>query len=179
MRDLLVRLATPDIQTVHAALAREFAPGRRREFLFSPTPLPDGTFGAWVRINDSAETRGREVVVPAEGGESDFILRAFAAGKGPDGKKRAFPAAPEFDAKRDEWLARQGNTRGFAVVRARFKVEGATVRRPAGIFGFNVAVFAGRLRVTDVVKFRRALREGIGTRRGYGCGMLVLLPDTE
>ena len=176
MRDILLRVNTRDLQAVHAALAREFAPGRRREFLFSPTPLPDGTFGAWVRTNDSAETRGREVVVPAEGGESDFVLRAFAAGKWKN-KKRAYPAAPKFDAARTEWLARQAGVRGFAVVRARCAVESATVRRPAGIFGFNVAVFNGRLKVTDAAKFESALRNGIGTRRGYGCGMLILLPD--
>ena len=178
MRDILLRAATRDLQSVHTALAEAFlAPGRRRDFLFSPTPLPGGNFGAWVRINDPAETRGREVVVPEVGAESDFILRAFAAGKGPDGKKRGFPAAPKFDAARTKWLERQGGAHGFAVVRATFTVEGATVRRPAGIFGFNVTIFAGRLKVADAVKFQTALQNGIGTRRGYGCGMLIPLPD--
>ena len=178
MRDILLRAATRDLQSVHTALAEAFlAPGRRRDFLFSPTPLPDGNFGAWVRSNDPAETRGREVVVPEVGAESDFILRAFAAGKGPDGKKRGFPAAPKFDPARTKWLERQGGVHGFAVVRATFTVEGATIRRPAGIFGFNVTVFAGRLKVADAVKFQAALRDGIGTRRGYGCGMLIPLPD--
>ena len=178
MRDILFRAATRDLQALHTALADAFlAPGHQRDFLFSPTPLPGGEFGAWVRINDPAETRGREVVVPDVGAEADFLLRAFAAGKGPDGKKRAFPAAPKFDAARRAWLARQGDARGFAVVRAAFTLESAAIRRQAGTFGFNVAVFTGRLKVTDAAKFESALRDGVGTRRGYGCGMLMLFPD--
>ena len=177
MRDLLVRLGTTDLHKVHSDLARKFlAPGRRREYLFAPAELPDGSCGAWVRTED--DPRGREVVVPAVGEESDFVLRAFAAGKGPDGKKRGFPAAPKFDAARMEWLARQGEARGFAVVRASFALECATVNRPGATFGFNVTVFAGRLKVTDAEKFKDALRNGVGTRRGYGCGMLILRPDS-
>lgn len=177
MRDLLVRMATPDIQAIHTALADEFlAAGHQRDFLFSPTPLPGGGFGAWVRINDPAETRGREVSVPPVGAESDFILRAFAAGK-LEGKKRAYPVAPEFDDARMQWLARRGAANGFATTRVYCNVEGATIHRPQGTFGFNVTVYSGRLRVTDADSFQAALRNGIGTRRGYGCGMLILLPD--
>ena len=180
MRDILLRADTADLQSIHTALAREFAsPGKPRAYLFSPTPLPDGGFGAWVRICDENESRGREVPPPEVGAESDFILRAFAAGKGPGGKKRAFPAAPEFDKSRHAWLARQGEAHGFAVARANFAVENAAIRRPAGVFGFNVTVYGGRLKVTDADKFQAALRDGIGTRRGYGCGMLLLLPDAD
>ena len=178
MRDILLSADTPDLQSIHMALAREFlSAGQRRAYLFSPTLLPDGSFGAWVRIDGENESRGREVVIPKPEGESDFILRAFAAGKAPDRKKRAFPATPEFDAAREAWLARQGRAHGFAVVRSNFMVENAAVRRPAGAFGFNVTVYGGRLKVTDADKFQSAMQHGIGTRRGYGCGMLLLLPD--
>ena len=179
MRDFFVRAKTGDLHAVHSALADELlAPGRRRDFLFSPVRLPDGGLGAWVRISAPGETRGRLVDIPQAGGEADFIFRAFAAGKGRDGKKRAFPAAPKFDANRRAWLERQGERHGFSVVRASFTLENAAIRRPAGEFGFNVTVFSGRLKVTDAEKFESALREGIGTRRGYGCGMLLLIPDS-
>ena len=174
MRDILLRVKTRDLQAVHEALAREFLErGERREYLFSPAELPNGEFGAWVRVNNEDDSRGREVDIPAAGDEMEFLLRAFAAGKGPDGKKRAFPAATKFDSARSQWLARQGAAHGFSIVREDFAVENVAVRRSAGIFGFNATVFSGRLKVTDAAKFENALRTGIGTRRGYGCGMLL------
>lgn len=179
MRDFFVRTKTGDLQAIHTALADEFlAPGHQRDFLYSPVRLPDGGFGAHVRISAPGEARGRTVSMPPAGGEAEFMLRAFAAGKTPDGKKRAFPAAPRFDAARHAWLERQGERHGFAVIGVSFTLENASVRRPAGDFGFNVTVFSGRLKVTDSARLESALREGIGTRRGYGCGMLILIPDS-
>ena len=100
MRDFFVRAKTGDLHAVHSALADELlAPGRRRDFLFSPVRLPDGGLGAWVRISAPDETRGRLVDIPQAGEEADFIFRAFAAGKGRDGKKRAFPAAPGWSGR--------------------------------------------------------------------------------
>ena len=59
MRDILLRVKTRDLQAVHEALAREFLErGERREYLFSPAELPDGEFGAWVRVNNEDDSRG-------------------------------------------------------------------------------------------------------------------------
>lgn len=38
------------------------------------------------------------------------------------------------------------------------------------------AAFEGRLRVTDVELARHALTHGIGRAKGYGCGLLTLMP---
>ena len=179
MRDILLRAQTPDVQTIHTALAEKFlAPGHQRDFLFSPTILPDGGFGAWVRIGEKGGTQGREVNILPNGSESDFLLRAFAAGRF-GGKKRSFPVSPKFDDARIEWLKRQGETHGFSVIRASFTLENVAIGRSSGEFGFNVTIFSGRLKVNDAAKFESALRDGIGTRRGYGCGMLLLFPDGE
>ncbi|WP_347957275.1 type I-E CRISPR-associated protein Cas6/Cse3/CasE [Gordonia aichiensis] len=38
------------------------------------------------------------------------------------------------------------------------------------------AAFEGRVRVTDVDRARHALTHGIGRAKGYGCGLLTLMP---
>lgn len=52
----------------------------------------------------------------------------------------------------------------------------AVFRRSTSRVTLTTASFEGRLRVTDPNLVRRALTNGIGRAKGYGCGLLTLLP---
>ncbi|MGW2653040.1 type I-E CRISPR-associated protein Cas6/Cse3/CasE [Streptomyces sp. NPDC001478] len=41
---------------------------------------------------------------------------------------------------------------------------------------FTRATFDGRLRITDLVAFRRTLTHGLGKSKAYGCGLMTLAP---
>jgi CRISPR system Cascade subunit CasE len=93
-----------------------------------------------------------------------------------------------------EWLARKAERHGFSLksVRAyrdvpnvRVAPEGkVTGRRDTGdgghahVFGlsFGSVLFDGELTVTDAGFFRQGLRDGIGTGKAYGFGLLSVAP---
>lgn len=87
-------------------------------------------------------------------------------------------------AQQTDWLLRQADRNGFAVVSGvqdepdvavrgrhthRFARQGRTVT-------VATAIFEGTLEVTDPVALRNALTCGIGPAKGYGCGLLTLAP---
>jgi CRISPR system Cascade subunit CasE len=77
------------------------------------------------------------------------------------------------DAGQLDWLIRQEDRCGFRVVRA--KVGERTHRhfRKNGVDGVVGWVdFTGTLRVVDEELFAKALLEGIGKAKAFGCGML-------
>jgi CRISPR system Cascade subunit CasE len=86
------------------------------------------------------------------------------------------------------WLVRKGEAGGFAVVLAqaspdvpnvRTVPEGAVIgdrRRDSRAMTFGSVLFEGLLRVTDPDRFRMALREGIGSGKAYGFGLLSVAP---
>ncbi|MFQ6485744.1 type I-E CRISPR-associated protein Cas6/Cse3/CasE [Brachybacterium epidermidis] len=94
-------------------------------------------------------------------------------------------------AHQAEWLTQRSGKHGFEILRhpeenaeamiavtrtedLRFERAGAT--RPVSI---RRAQFDGGLRVTDAELLRRALQQGIGRSRAYGCGLLTLAPFTQ
>ncbi len=99
------------------------------------------------------------------------------AGPGQRGRVQAVTVA---SAQR-QWLARQAEKHGFALMEDGFDV----VRSEWKLFqkGWNVrqsvtllqATFEGVLTVTDTAAFRNALTKGIGRAKAYGMGMLTVV----
>jgi CRISPR system Cascade subunit CasE len=85
-------------------------------------------------------------------------------------------------AQQLEWLVARAPRHGFSFPptvggEPDVVVVGASrssFRRDQGRVTVRVSEFAGRLRVTDPVALRRALTQGIGHARAYGCGLLTL-----
>jgi CRISPR system Cascade subunit CasE len=73
-----------------------------------------------------------------------------------------------------EWLRRQGERHGFALLDCRVSgVETQRSRKGDGSEMRHQAVtFDGLLRVTDPAAFLAALETGIGPAKGFGCGLL-------
>ena len=76
--------------------------------------------------------------------------------------------------QRLEWLEKQGKRYGFKVIQA--KITGYKENRIRK-HGFTVksVTFEGILQVTDIEKFKQALRHGIGHEKAYGCGMVTIM----
>ena len=76
--------------------------------------------------------------------------------------------------QRLEWLEKQGAKYGFTVIQA--KITGYKENRIRK-HGFTVksVTFEGILQVTDIEKFKQALRHGIGHEKAYGCGMVTIM----
>jgi CRISPR system Cascade subunit CasE len=85
------------------------------------------------------------------------------------------------------WLARKAEQAGFAplhvralpgVADVRVGSAGAVVgRRDGARLTFGAALFEGRLQVTDGGAFGRALRQGVGSGKAYGFGLLSVAPE--
>ncbi len=106
--------------------------------------------------------------------------------RGADGKRprgRRIPISSETEQIR--WLARTGLRCGFELpigtdgepLVASMREPKITGRRAGSVIELTCCTFDGVLRVTDPVKLRLAVREGIGRGRAYGCGLLSLRPS--
>lgn len=85
-------------------------------------------------------------------------------------------------AQQLEWLSRKSEKCGFTLESedgtlgveivqrgdVRFARQGKTVT-------LGVATFEGVLRITDEVLFRKAMAEGIGRAKAYGCGLITTM----
>jgi CRISPR system Cascade subunit CasE len=73
------------------------------------------------------------------------------------------------------WLERRGAALGFVPDMGTLVVEGYEQRERADrSLGFSTVDFTGELTVTDPQTFRRALFEGIGSAKAFGCGLLLV-----
>jgi CRISPR system Cascade subunit CasE len=75
------------------------------------------------------------------------------------------------------WLSRQGQRGGFEVLALEITESGKQrFRKPQGgpTITIHPCLFEGRLRVTDVEAFQRTLREGLGSGKAFGLGMLSI-----
>lgn len=85
------------------------------------------------------------------------------------------------DAMRDAyraWFERKGTLHGFEVVE-RFEVADhrqvtTRAKRAERKLQFDQGDLHGLIRVTDPVKFRDALLQGIGRSRAFGCGLMMV-----
>ncbi|MCK9520837.1 MAG: type I-E CRISPR-associated protein Cas6/Cse3/CasE [Dehalococcoidia bacterium] len=96
------------------------------------------------------------------------------------------------EAEQIAWLARRGAERdGFELLTVRAFPGGPGERAPAvradpggklrsrrksRDLTLASVTFQGALRVTDVDRFRRALAEGVGPGKAFGCGLLSVMP---
>ena len=129
-----------------------------------------------------------------EGASFRFRLRANPSRKidtksGPSGERRHGRRVPlRQQEARVHWLARRATRGGFAVstvgeVPDLVETKGERVSgwRRVGDQPQRITVesvlFEGRLRVLDATSFQRALLEGIGPAKSYGCGLLSVAPD--
>ncbi len=89
------------------------------------------------------------------------------------------------DRELGRWLDRQGKQHGFALLEDRYglpKLQNSAYRwhalhkkRDKGEkSGFSSVDFTGELQVTDEHKFLKALFEGIGRSKAFGCGLLLV-----
>ncbi len=89
-------------------------------------------------------------------------------------------------AQQLEWFAARAPRYGFSFPTTvggepDVAVVGSTLsyfRRDQARVTVRVSEFTGRLRVTDPMTLRRALTQGIGHARAYGCGLLTLARST-
>ncbi|HEX3787509.1 MAG TPA: type I-E CRISPR-associated protein Cas6/Cse3/CasE [Pseudonocardiaceae bacterium] len=87
-------------------------------------------------------------------------------------------------AQQTEWLLGQAKRNGFTIAIGTGEEPDVAVRgrrttrftRQGRTVTLAIAVFEGRLEVTDPVALRAALVQGIGPAKGYGCGLLTLAP---
>lgn len=83
----------------------------------------------------------------------------------------------------EKWMIRKGENYGFLVVKdshKQFKLQNSayrwhSIKADKGIkSGFSSVDFTGSLEVTDIEKFIKALFEGIGRAKAFGCGLLLI-----
>lgn len=79
-----------------------------------------------------------------------------------------------------DWLSRKGSNHGFQLAEnIPLQIEKPVNHRfnRKGDKGLHIGVrFQGALHVTDREVFRKAFREGIGTAKGFGFGLLMIKP---
>jgi CRISPR system Cascade subunit CasE len=80
-----------------------------------------------------------------------------------------------------EWLTRKGDRGGFRVLSAhasRETVVGGTIHREQETHKLNLLAvrFDGLLQVTDPARLRETVRQGVGSGKGLGFGLLSLAP---
>ncbi len=81
------------------------------------------------------------------------------------------------EEEQENWLVRKGEQAGFYVARQGFRVvpEGKVMARKAGQnLQFHSVRFEGVLEVTDPRRFLKTLRDGIGSAKAFGFGLLSL-----
>lgn len=87
-------------------------------------------------------------------------------------------------AQQTEWLLDRAGRLGFVIPKAAHDEPDVAVRnreilrfdRQGHTVTLATAVFEGMLDVVDADKLRRALVAGVGSGKGYGCGLLTLAP---
>lgn len=73
------------------------------------------------------------------------------------------------------WLNRQGERHGFSVAAALVTASDVLASRKGDIrISVQRVCFEGRLQVHDLASFSRALAQGVGPAKAFGCGLLSL-----
>jgi len=83
------------------------------------------------------------------------------------------------EVDQEGWLSRKGEVGGFRVTPESFRLipEGKVLARKGGqSLQFQAVRFEGVLTVTDPERFLQTLRDGIGSAKGLGFGLLSVAP---
>ncbi|MCK5543865.1 MAG: type I-E CRISPR-associated protein Cas6/Cse3/CasE [Desulfobulbaceae bacterium] len=89
------------------------------------------------------------------------------------------------DSALDNWMVRQGERHGFELSKnhnGQLKLQNSAYQWHAlpkkavkgAKSGFSSIDFVGDLKVTDVKKFTKALFEGVGRAKAFGCGLMLV-----
>lgn len=91
-----------------------------------------------------------------------------------DGKSNR--SADRGKGARMKWLTEQGARNGFVLVEGttRYNFDAIRLSRAKGASALVTVRYSGELEVTDVDAFRRALFNGIGKAKAFGCGLILL-----
>lgn len=96
-----------------------------------------------------------------------------------EGKKNGFRTGLLREEDQLDWLKRKAERSGFKVGRCRTVPEGMIdsrkQRSEKNMRHFGV-LFEGTLQVTEPGKFQETLRDGIGSAKGFGFGLLSIAP---
>ena len=80
--------------------------------------------------------------------------------------------------ERLDWLKRKAEQNGFEIIGVQEQKEIRNTVKHAGSKGgvmhINGFQYQGVLKITDEVKFRKALQQGIGSGKAYGFGMMLI-----
>lgn len=77
-----------------------------------------------------------------------------------------------------KWLIRKGEQHGFAVKQFEVRIDNDqeySVKPPGKkVFTLRTLDFEGKLKIVDADRFKRALFQGIGSAKSFGCGMMMI-----
>lgn len=183
------------------------ASGNKRLLIIASPERPDLTHlveqAGWPSLERGWETRDYTRLLDRLGDGQQWAFRMTANptySRSPEqGEKRGRVVAHRTVEHQLAWLERQATRHGFALVSEEIErisnesgepIKGVvqTVRvsksevlrfaRGPQTVSIRSATFDGLLEVNDVVAFRAALTNGIGSARAYGCGLLTIAPIT-
>jgi CRISPR system Cascade subunit CasE len=100
-------------------------------------------------------------------------------------EKLEWASRAEVDNTLDEWMTRQGKQNGFTIVKdnhgnlklqnSAYQWHALTGKAAKGEkSGFSAVDFTGDLVVADVEAFKKALFNGIGRSKAFGCGLMLV-----
>ena len=151
---------------------------RERSFrLLVVSPRPPVRPDIWPDMPDSWQTREIKPSFFAHQ-HYRFQLRANPTKRESASRKRLPLRTPQ---EQTDWLQRKALQSGFSVDEDALRIipEGREWFRveKRGLSGFHHAVeFEGVLNVIDPVMFQNAFAKGIGSAKGFGFGLLALVP---
>ena len=119
-------------------------------------------------------TIARSTAPGQRGKRSDVVMDAIYA---MPAAERAAARATAIVTAGADWLARQGERHGFRLDRTGLAVDGydtIQVPRAGGAATLGRLEFAGLLSLTSPEAFLRAVTQGFGRARAFGCGLMLL-----
>ena len=77
-----------------------------------------------------------------------------------------------------KWLVRKGEQHAFSVKQFEVRINNDCEDsvKPLGkkVFTIRTLDFEGRLKIVDSDRFKKALFQGIGSAKAFGCGLLLI-----
>lgn len=166
---------------------------RRLHLLVQSESQPDwkGLPAHYLAEGEAPEVKsiGEQLASVTDGMVLNFRLRANPTRKvdtksGPDGVRRnGRRKKVQGEEEQLNWLLRKASVAGFSLIDVRRNDEGgefgsagdASSARRNELF-FGSVLFEGTLRVTDSNLFLSALRDGVGSGKAFGFGLLSIAP---
>ena len=139
---------------------------------FSPVLAPDDGLAFSLRANPVVRRREPS---RRRSTKHDVVMDALRAH--PAGER----ARRRLDVVRDQgfaWLDRQARRAGFVVRPNDVQIDGyeqcRVARRGGAPLSYSTVDYTGRLTVSDPPAFLRALADGFGAAKAYGCGLMLI-----